>query len=58
MEYLAYIDQFTIAIFYLVEIMIFVLAMVYWFAKGFAWFINQVFDLKKSQDRYDYISNK
>jgi hypothetical protein len=52
MVYLTYIDPFTYAIFWLVFWLIFVIALVYWLAKWFAWFINEVMELKET-NKYD-----
>jgi hypothetical protein len=54
MEYLAYIDPFIYAIFWFIFLYILMVGLVFWLAKGFAWFLNEVFDLKKTEDKYNY----
>lgn len=47
--YLTYIDPFTEVIIYLVFQLILIIAFVFWTGKGFAWLINQVFDLNNEK---------
>ena len=59
--YLPYIDDFTIKFFMLIFILIFAIAMVFWFAKGFAYIINEVFQLKTDNNNnhksYDFFQD-
>jgi hypothetical protein len=60
MQYLTFIDPFTEAMFMMVFIIMLMVAMVYWLAKAFAMFLNQVFDLKKpeyTRKNYDDFSD-
>jgi len=60
MNYLSYIDEFTYAMFLMVFILILMVAMVYWLAKAFAQFLNEIFDLKKptyNNKNYDYFQD-
>lgn len=52
MEYLTYIDNFSVQLIMLSFILILAIALVFWFAKAFSTFLNELFDLNKSKNVY------
>lgn len=56
MEYLGltYIDDFTVQMIMISFIMFLVFMLVFYFSKSFSWFLNEIFDLKKSDNNIKY----
>jgi len=51
MEYLAYIDPFTISIFYLIALLLFLITLVYLASEGFRIFLSEILEIRKNKRR-------